>query len=93
MIKLRDYDPTKDKKAVYRIWRKVGWLEEGEKQQEVAGLAIGCSRARVAEIDGEAECLVITIPGVVRYLDQDLFFSCVRRASPCPTNSSGRWNS
>lgn len=38
---------------------------------------IDACRALVADIDGEAECLVATAPGTIRYLDEDLLFSCV----------------
>jgi hypothetical protein len=74
----RDYDHGKDKEAVLRIWREVGWLEEGkDKLEEVLARFISCGRALVAEIDGAAECLVITAPSEMRYLDQDLSFSAV----------------
>jgi hypothetical protein len=74
----RDYDPNKDKEAALRIWREVGWLEEGkDKLAEVLVRFISCGRALVAEIDGAAECLVNTAPGEMRYLDQDLSFSAV----------------
>jgi hypothetical protein len=74
----RDYDPNKDKEVVLRIWREVGWLEEGkDKLAEVLARFISCGRALVAEIDGAAECLVNTAPGEMRYLDQDLSFAAV----------------
>ncbi|MBN1978340.1 MAG: GNAT family N-acetyltransferase [Anaerolineae bacterium] len=74
----RDYDPEKDKEAVLRIWREVGWIEEGkDRLAEVLARFISCGRALVAEIDGAAECLVNTAPATMRYLDQDLAFSAV----------------
>ena len=73
-MKFRDYDPNKDREAVHRIWREVGWLEKDEKKEAAAAadILIECGRALVAEINGEAECLVLTAPGTVRYLDQDI---------------------
>jgi hypothetical protein len=72
---LRLYDPARDRPATRRIWRETGWIskdgEEGMSRYVEAG------RALVAEIDGEAECLVCTAPGVIRYLDEDLPFSGV----------------
>jgi hypothetical protein len=73
----RDYDSNKDKEAAYRIWREAGWLEGDEKKEEAVSALIECGRALVAEVNGEAECLVTTVPGTIRYLDQDLSFSCI----------------
>jgi hypothetical protein len=76
-VRFRDYDPPKDKDAVHRIWREVGWLEEGEKKAEAVDLLVECGRALVAEVNGEAECLVTTAPGTIRYLDEELPFSAI----------------
>jgi len=38
---------------------------------------VGAGRALVADIRGEAECLVPTCLGEIRYLEEDLPFSCV----------------
>ncbi len=70
----REYDYKKDRKAVHRIWKEIGWLEENE---ETLDILIDASCARIAEINGEAECLVLTTPGTIRYLHEDLPFSCV----------------
>ena len=77
MIRFRNYDPARDREAAYRIWREVGWLERKKEQKKAARLAIECSHARVAEIDGAVESLVIITPAVMRYLDCDLPFSAV----------------
>ena len=74
-MEYRNYDPTKDKDAVHRIWREIGWLEKGK--EELVDLFVECGRALVADLDGEAECLVISAPGTIRYLDEDLPFSCI----------------
>ncbi|MBI3910418.1 MAG: hypothetical protein HY320_05725 [Armatimonadetes bacterium] len=71
----RNYDPARDREAVHRIWREVGWLEKG--QEEALDLEVACSRALVADLNGEAECLVTTLPGTIRYLAEDLPLSCV----------------
>ncbi|MCK4247528.1 MAG: GNAT family N-acetyltransferase [Methanomicrobia archaeon] len=75
MSKFRDYDPKKDREAVHRIWKEIGWLEKDQEKQ--MDTFIDACRALVADIDGEAECQVLTVPGTVRYLDEDLPFSCV----------------
>ncbi len=74
-MELRDYDPNKDRDAVHRIWREVGWLERDKKKEEAMDLVVECGHALVAEVNGEAECLVLTVPGTIRYLDQDLSLS------------------
>jgi len=71
----RVYDPEKDKDAVHRIWHETGWVEPG--RERWMDLFVEAARSWVAEINGVAECLVITAPGTVRYLDADLPMSCV----------------
>jgi len=77
-VKFRNYDPNNDKEAAYRIWREVGWLEEeNKKEKQAADAIIECGRALVAEINGEPECMVLTAPGTIRHLDDELPFSGV----------------
>lgn len=66
----RAYDPERDQDAVRRIWREIGWLRPG--QEEIIDLYIGAIQAHVAEVNGQAECLVLTAPGTARYLDDML---------------------
>jgi predicted acetyltransferase len=68
----RDYDPTRDKQAVYRIWREVGWI--GKDKQDELDRYLRCGRAVVAEMGEEAECAVTTVPGSIRYLAAELPF-------------------
>jgi hypothetical protein len=76
-MKFRNYDADKDQAAARRMWREVGWIEEDEKDQQGLDHFIGSGAAIVADVAGEAECMVCTAPGSVRYLDEDLPFSCV----------------
>ena len=69
-MQFREYDPKKDKKAVRRIWREIGWLEKGK--EETMDLYIEASSALVADVNAEAECLVLSVPGTIRYLSEDL---------------------
>ncbi len=71
----RTYDPEKDQTAAHRIWLETGWIEKD--QEAVMDIFIEGSRALVADLDGEAECLVTTVPGTIRYLDEELPFCCV----------------
>ena len=69
-MQYRDYDPEKDKQSVLRLLREVGWLEKGK--EDLWDVCFAPSRVLVADIDGAAECLISTLPGVIRYLDEDL---------------------
>ena len=71
----REYDPGKDRDAVHRIYKEIGWSEEGK--EHAVDTFLEASHVRVAEINGEAECLVCTAPGTIRYLEEDLSFLCV----------------
>ena len=66
----REYRREQDREAAHRIWLEVGWIEKD--QAEVADLIIEAGRAHVAEVNGAAECLVLTAPGSLRYLKEDL---------------------
>jgi len=76
-MEFRLYDPERDNPAIYRIYREVGWLEEGKEQEAAVDVVLQAGRAHVAEIRGEAECLVLTVPGDIRYLDEYLPFASV----------------
>src|SRR6185295_5181096 len=65
----------RDRDAVHRIWQECGWLEKGKDEQLDRFVQAG--HALVADIYGEAECLVLTAPGTLRYLDEDLPTSCI----------------
>lgn len=68
----RAYDKTRDRDAAHRIWEEVGWLEKEAK--EAMDVLMDASRTMVAEVNGSAECLVLTTPGSMRYLDRDVPF-------------------
>jgi len=72
-VKYRQYDHKRDKKAVQRIRREIGWLEKGK--EEIANFHIKSGRSIIAEIDNEAECFATAVPGSIRYLNEELPFS------------------
>lgn len=74
---LRPFDPTRDREAARRIWRETGWLEHGQEKQDTVDRWVDAGRALVAEIEGEAECLVLTAPGRLAYLSEQLPASLV----------------
>jgi len=74
-MNFRPYDAKKDREAIHRIWREVGWMdwmEDEKKEKEAADLHIGAGRAMVCEVNGSAECLALTAPATIRYLVEDL---------------------
>ena len=76
-MSLRAYDRERDWEAAQRIYREVGWLGDGPDEARATALAVEAGRAMVAELNGEAECLVLTMPATLRYLDEDLPLSAV----------------
>lgn len=72
----RKYIPRKDREAVLRIFREVEWIdkEKNKQKEKIINSYIESCQALVADIRGTAECLAITIPGTIRYLEEDLSF-------------------
>ncbi len=66
----RDYDPKRDREPVRRIYRECGWLDKGKEGALDALLRGG--RAVVAEVDGQAECMVHTASGTMMCLEEEL---------------------
>ncbi len=76
MIDIVTYRPEQDEKAVMRIFKEVGWVENKE-QEKAARIYFNGQRALIAKIDGEAECFAGTMPGVIKHLTEDLSFCAV----------------
>lgn len=85
-IETGTYDAERDKDAVVRIWREVGWIDDDSEAAAMEHFLVG-SDCLVARIDNEAECAVITSPGTIRYQDIDLPLSFV---SAVTTSRIGR---
>ncbi len=75
-MQYRLYDPQKDQPAVRRIWRETGWIED-EQEERAQEIVLRSGRTLVADIDDEAECLVHSTPGAMRYLEIDVPFAAV----------------
>jgi len=73
---LREYNPKSDKEAVHRIWREIGWIDD-KKDEEAMDVFLDGSRTLVAELNGEAECMVNLTSGTIRYLSEELPLSGV----------------
>lgn len=67
----RLYDPERDAAAAHRIWRETGWIKD-EIAERAQARILTTGRTLVAELDGEAECLVLSIPGYMRYLQHEV---------------------
>jgi predicted acetyltransferase len=75
MVEFREYNPQRDRTPVTRIWKEIGWLQEGK--EEFIDMIIKAGHGLVADVNGAAECLVVTTPGSIQYLKEDLPFSGV----------------
>jgi hypothetical protein len=74
-IALRHYNQDRDRDAAHRIWREVGWLEDGDEQG--MDWFVEAGTALVADLDGQAEALVLSAPGTLRHLAHDVPFAGV----------------
>ena len=81
----RPYDAQRDKKAVRRIWEETRWIDRDDKD-DAASLRemLDNSRALVAELDGEAECVTISSPASIRYLNEDIPLGIVAAVTTSP---------
>ncbi len=75
MYTFRPYDPARDFEDACRIWKEVGWMEDG--QEEIEKSFLDGSTAWAAEWNGHVESLVTVAPGEMRYLDADLRLAAV----------------
>ena len=72
---IRPFDPE-DIRAVERIWREVGWAESGGRSAHVKDF-VDAGNCIVGCLDGVPECAVLTVPGSIRYLEDDLKLMCM----------------
>lgn len=70
----RPYDEERDLPAVTRMWREVGWIDDTDEQAEGLRRFLRIGHVLLADVAGEAECMVHRTPGTVRYLRTDLPF-------------------
>jgi predicted acetyltransferase len=69
------YDLDKHKDSIHRLYKEVGWLEEGE--ENASDIFLSGGNGWVAEVENEAEAHAHSMPATLRYLDQDLNASCI----------------
>lgn len=76
-MKFRAYNPKVDKEATHRIWHEVNWSDNSDDDKAAMDVFLSGGRTMVAELNGAAECLAASMPGTIRYLDEDLTLSAV----------------
>ncbi len=72
----REFDPDKDTQSCHRIWREVAWIENDE-HEKAMDIFLEGSRVLMGDINGNAEALVVSTPGRIRYLENDIPLSAV----------------
>ena len=72
-MNFRPYHPKQDKSAVHRIWKEIRGITQ---VQEVDYFLSDC-QVLVADIRGEAECLVASAQGEFQYLEEQLRLSAI----------------
>jgi predicted N-acetyltransferase YhbS len=74
----RAYNPKTDKAAAHQIWREIGWIDYDNKDDEkYLNTFLSSSEVLVAEINGEAECLVASTPGSIKHLETELSLNII----------------
>lgn len=68
-VKFRLYDAEQDKKNARRIWKECGWLDDSKKQQKAFDEMLAGHTVMVAEVNNSAECLTMSAPGELFYLN------------------------
>ena len=73
----RPYHEERDLAAVTRMWREVGWIDDTDHQATGLRDFLGAGAAIVADVGGEAECLVHRVTGSIRHGVTDLPLSAI----------------
>ncbi|XOV87891.1 MAG: GNAT family N-acetyltransferase [Pseudomonadota bacterium] len=74
----RDYDSARDLKAVTRIWKEVGWIQDEAKDADRVDIFFRTAAdALVATIDDVAECAVVATDGTIKYQQETLQLGAV----------------
>lgn len=77
MAEIRAYDPRKDREAVQRILKEVGWARTDEADREGWDAEFQSARITVAEMGGAAETVTAASAGTIRYLSEDISLSLI----------------
>ena len=74
---IRRYDHQRDRDALLRIFREVGWVGKEKEKEPFFDSFVSGSRGFVAEQNGAAECGVLMYGGTMRYQEGELPFAGV----------------
>jgi len=74
-MKFDIYNPEKHRSSICRLFQEIGWM--GKDNEDLVDYLLPAGKGWIAEIDGHAESLAHTTPGVIRYLHEELPASCV----------------
>jgi hypothetical protein len=69
-MNIRAYNAETDKEQAFRVWFEIGWVDKDDNEKLYPYLEAG--NTWVAEIRDEVECLVMTYPGTMRWMTEDL---------------------
>lgn len=75
---------TEDLPAITRMWREIGWIDDSDRKAEAVSRVLDVGHALVALVDGEAEAMVHSTPGAIRYDEQDLSLAAVTAVTTSP---------
>lgn len=69
-IVLSDYEADRDRDAVIRVWREVGWIEKD--REHTFDWFVEGSNGHVAQVDGQAESFVMATAGTMLHQSTEM---------------------
>ena len=75
--KIRRYNARRDRKAIRRVWQECGWISEEKRELDALDRFISVGDAWVYDLDGQAECLVHSVPGQFLHTGSSLDLSAI----------------
>ncbi|MDA1075950.1 MAG: sterol carrier protein domain-containing protein [Proteobacteria bacterium] len=75
-LQIRDYVEARDLKALQRVWHEVGWIHD-ESGAGYMGEMLKAGTTLTGVVGEEAECMVNSMPGLMRHQNRDLRASVV----------------
>ena len=77
-MSIRPYNAEKDFDAVRRLWEEIAWIDrDDEDDAKCLEVFLNSSNNLVAELNGEAECLVSSCEGSICHLQQDVSLNII----------------
>ena len=77
-MSIRPFNKKKDFPSVRRLWEEIAWIDRGDDDDaKFLEQFLSNSNNLVAELNGEAECLVSSCPGSIRHLETDVSMTVI----------------